>query len=92
MDDINMILSFKGGGSLFEVRAGVSEKYLILGDVTGEVSCWGEVKPSQNRRSLFITDDIGVTGDEFSCPSTNLDSDTMAATNENQFQKRFGTK
>ena len=87
-----MILSFKGGGSLFEVQAGGSEKGLILGEVTGEVSGWGEVNPSCNRRSLFITDDTGVTGIEFSCPPSNPDSDAMVATNGNQFQKRFGTK
>ena len=92
MDDIDTIPSFKGGGSLLEVRAGVFEKDLILGEVTGEVSCQGEVKPSRNRQSLFITDDIGVTGDEFSCPPSNPDSDAMVATTGNQFQKRFGTK
>ena len=87
-----MILSFKGGGSLFEVRAGVSEKEMILGEVTGEVSVQGEVSPSRNRRSLFITDDTGVTGDEFSCPPSNPDSDAMVDADGNQFQKRFGTK
>ena len=77
---------------MFEVRAGVSEKDLILGEVTEVVTCRGEVKPSRNCRSLSITDDTGVTGDRFSCPPSNLDSDAMVATTGNQFQKRFGTK
>ena len=92
MDDIDTILSFKGGGSLFEVRAGVSEKDLILGEVTGVVTCLGEAKPSRNRRSLSITNDTSVIGDGFSCPPSNPDSDAMVATTGNQFQKRFGTK
>ena len=70
--------SFKDGGSLLEVQAGVSEKDLILvEEVTGELSCWGEVKPSRNRQSLFITNDIGVTGNELSYPPSNPDSDVM---------------
>ena len=48
MDDIDTILSFKGGGSLFEVRAGVSKKDLILGEITGEVTGRGEAKLSRN--------------------------------------------
>ena len=65
---------------MLEVRAGVSEKDLILvREVTGELSCWGEVKPSRNRQSLFITNHIGVTGDELSCPPSNPDSDAMVA-------------
>ena len=84
---------FKGGGSLLEVQAGVSEKDLILvGEVTEELSCWGEVKPSRNRRSLFITNDIGVTGDELFCPPSNPDSDAMVATNGDQFQKHIWDK
>ena len=63
-----------------------------MGEVTGEVSGLGEVKPSQNRHSLFITNDTGVIGDEFSCPPSNPESDAMVATNGSQFQKLFGTK
>ena len=92
MDDIDTILSFKGGGSLFEVQAGVSKKDLILGEVTREETGWGETKPSRNHRSLFITNDTGVIGAEFSCPPLNLDFDAMVANNGDQFQKRFGTK
>ena len=51
----------------------------ILGEVIGEVSCRGEVEPSRNCQSLFITDDIGVTGDESSCPPSNLDFDAIVA-------------
>ena len=50
LDIVDTTSSFRGGGSLLEVRAGVSKKDLILvREVTGELSCWGEVKPSQNR-------------------------------------------
>ena len=91
MDYVGATLPFKGGGSLLEVRAGVSEKDLILvGEVTGGVSfIWGEVKPSRNRRNLFSTNDNGVVGTEFSCPPSNPDSDTMVSTDGNQFQKRI---
>ena len=52
LDSVDTTSSLKVGGSLLEVREGVSEKDLILlGEVTGELSCWGEVKPSQNSRS-----------------------------------------
>ena len=67
-DSVGTTSSFKGDGSLHEVQAGVSEKDLIhVREVTGELSCWGEVKPSRNHRILFITDDNGVTGNELSC-------------------------
>ena len=90
-DNVGATLPFKGGGSLLEVRAGVSEKDLILvGEVTGGVSfVWGEVKPSRNRLNLFITDANGVAGNEFSCPPSNPDSDTMVSTDGDQFQKRI---
>ena len=79
---------------MLEVRAGVSEKDLILvGEVTGGVAFGrGEVKLSQNCLNLFITDDNGVAGDEFSCPPSNPDSDTMVATDGDQFQKRIWDK
>ena len=84
---------FKGDDSLLGVRESVSEKDRIrVGEVTGELSCWEEVKPSQNCRSLFITNDIGVAGDELSCPPSNPDSDDMVATNGDQFQKRIWDK
>ena len=72
LDSVGTTSLFKGGGSLLEVRAGVSKKDLILvGEVTGELYCWGEVKPSQNCRSLFITNANGVIGNELSCPSSH---------------------
>ena len=54
---------------------------MIVGEVTGEVPGLGEVMPSQNRRRLFITNDTGVIGDEFSCSPSNPESDVMVATN-----------
>ena len=63
-----------------------------MGEVTGEMSGLGEVKPSQNRCSLFITNVTGVTGDEFSYPPSNPESDAMVVTTGSQFQKLFGTK
>ena len=79
MNGIDMIPSFRDGGLLLAVQAGVSKKDLILGEVTDVLSCWREIKPSQNRQSLFITDDIGVTGNVLSCSPTNPDSDAMVA-------------
>ena len=94
--DVGPTSPFKGGGSLLEVRVGVSEKDLTLvGEITGGVAFrQGEVKPSQNCLNLFITNDNGVAGagDEFSCLPSNPDSDTMVATNGNQFQKRIWDK
>ena len=45
LDIVGTTSSFKGGGSLLEVQAGVSEKDLILvGEVTGGMSFrWGEL-------------------------------------------------
>ena len=63
-----------------------------MGEVTGEMSGLGEVKPSRNRRRLFITNNTGVIGDEFSCPPSTPESDAMVSTNGSQFQKLFGTK
>ena len=85
---------FKGGGSLLEVRADVSEKELtVVGEVTGGVTLGrGEVKPSRNCLSLPITDANGVAGNEFSCPPSNPDSDVMVVTDDNQFQKRIWDK
>ena len=92
--DIGPTSPFKGSGSLLEVRAGVSEKdQILVGEVTGDESfVWGEVKPSQNRRNLFSTNDNGVAGNEFSCPLSNPESDAMASTDGNQFQKRIWDK
>ena len=59
-----------------------------MGEVTGGVAFGqGEAKPSRNYLNLFITNDNGVAGNEFSCPPTNPDSDDMVATDDNQFQK-----
>ena len=79
---------------MLEVRAVVSEKELIVvGEVTGGVTLGrGEVKPSRNCLNLFITEDNGVAGNEFSCPPSNPDSDAMVATDDNQFQKRIWDK
>ena len=88
LDNVGATLPFKGGGSLLEVRAGVSEKDLILvGEVTEGVSfVRGEAKPSRNLWNLFIIDDNGVAGNEFSCPLSNPESDAMASTDGDQFQ------
>ena len=66
LDNVGATSSFKGGGSLLEVRAGVSEKDLMLvGEVTGGVTfVRGEAKPSHNLWNLFIIDDNGVAGNE----------------------------
>ena len=90
-NDVGATLPFKGGGSLLEVRAGVSEKDLMLvGEVTGGVTfVRGEAKPSRNLWNLFIIDDNGVAGNEFSCPLSNPESDAMASTDGDQFQKRI---
>ena len=73
---------FKGGGSLLEVRAGVSEKDSILvGEVILGVSFGRiEVKPSPNCVGLFVTDVNVVAGNEFFYPPSNPDSGTMVAT------------
>ena len=77
---------------MLEVRAGVSEKDLMLvGEVTGGVAFeQGEVRSSRNCLNLFIIDDNGVAGgNEFSCPLSNPESDAMASTDGDQFQKRI---
>ena len=93
--DVGATLPFKGGGSLLEVQAGVSEKDLMLvGEVTGGVSfVRGEAKPSRNLWNRFINNDNGVAGgNEFSCPLSNPESDAMVSTNGNQFQDRIRDK
>ena len=91
LDNVGATSPFKGDGSLLEVQAGVSEKDSILvGEVTGGMSfVWGEVKPSQNRLNLPITNANGLAGNEFSCPPSNPDSDTMVPTDGDQLQKRI---
>ena len=64
-----------------------------MGEVPGVVSFGrGEVKPSQNCLSLPITDANGLACNEFSCPPSNPDSDTMVPTDGDQFQKRIWDK